>query len=338
MTVQFTIIGLGQIGASVGLALAEHSDRITRIGHDREPNIAKRAREIGAVDKIFYNLPAAVEKAEIVLLALPANQIRDTLQIIAPCLQENAVVMDTSPVKSAVAEWMKELLPPTCYYVGLTPAINPLYLREAERGIRAAHPDLFTKGVMAISSPQGTVGEAVKLAADLSSLLGAAPYFIDLAEADGMMAALHIMPQLSAAALTNVVMDRAGWKDARRLAGRVYAEATSPVAYGDDEDDALVEAVLQNRENVVRILNEMISNLEELREDISAQERKKLTKWLERAHQGRSKWWQERNAGDWQSTDFEKVKLPKSNLWKRMFGDPGKLFGLPKPNERDEKK
>jgi prephenate dehydrogenase len=336
MTVQLTIIGLGQIGASVGLALAQHSDRVSRLGYDREPNIAKRAREMGAVDKVIFNLPAVVKNADIILLALPVNQIRETLQIIAPCLKENAVVMDTSPVKCAIAEWMKEMLPPTCYYVGLTPAINPLYLHEAERGINAAHPDLFTKGVIAIASPQGTVSEAVKLAADLSFLLGAAPFFVDLAEADSMMVAVHIMPQLSALVLVNMIMDRPGWKDARELTGRMYAEATSPVAYGDD-DDALVEAVLQNRDKVIHLLNEMIINLEVLREEISVEERENLTKWSKHARQGHSKRCQERSFGDWQSTDFEKVEMPKSDLLKRMFGNPGKLLGLPKPNKREEK-
>jgi prephenate dehydrogenase len=231
---------------------------------------------------------------------------------------------------------MKELLPPTCHYVGLTPAINPDYLGEVERGIRAAHADLFARGVMAVAAPQGTGGAAVKLAADLSALLGAAPFFVDLLEVDGMMAGLHIMPQLYAAALANVAMGNPGWGDARKLAGRVYAEATAPVAY-DEEGGALVEAALQDSANVTRVIDEMIIALKELREDISNQEREKLTGWLQRARQGRSRWWRERGLGDWLSTGLEKVELPKSDLWKRLFGNLGKLFGPPKPGKGEQK-
>lgn len=57
MTVQITIVGLGQIGASVGLALKEHTELVTRIGHDRRFDIAKQAEKLGAVDKIIPNLP-----------------------------------------------------------------------------------------------------------------------------------------------------------------------------------------------------------------------------------------------------------------------------------------
>ena len=71
MTVNITIIGLGQIGASIGLALASHKDQVTLTGHDKSPAIAREAHKLGAVDKINFNLPASVEGANVVILALP---------------------------------------------------------------------------------------------------------------------------------------------------------------------------------------------------------------------------------------------------------------------------
>lgn len=337
MTVKFTIIGLGQIGASIGLALGEHSDKVTRFGHDREPNIAKQAQKMGAVDKVFYNLPASVEHADVVLLALPFDQIHETLQIIAPCLQENTVIMETSPVKSAVSRWMKDLLSPNRYYVGLVPAINPKYLLAVERGVKSAHSDMFSKGLMAIVAPQGTVSEAIKLGADLTSMLGANPFFADLEELDGIMTALHILPQLAAAAITNVVMVRPGWKDAQKLAGGVFAEATAPIAF-EAETNTLVESTLQNRESVVRVLDEMVASLGELKKKISGQEQENLTDWLESVRGDHSRWWQDRKAGDWPANDFKRINPNKGDFWKRLFGDMGKLFGTSKYGKDEEKK
>jgi prephenate dehydrogenase len=337
MTVQLTIVGMGQIGTSVGLALAEYSNRVTRFGHDREPNIAKRAQEMGAVDKIFFNLPAAIENADIVLLALPIDQIRDTLQVISPFLQEHAVVMDTSPGKSAVAEWAKELLPPGRYYVGLIPAINPLYLHETEENIHAAHADLFTKALMAIIAPQGTVGAAIKLATDLSSMLGATPFFIDLTEVDSMMTCLHVLPLLTAAAIANINMDQPEWNDARKLAGRAYFAATALVDLS--EGNTLVETVFQNHEHVIRVLDELIASLEDIRDDVVNRERDNLADWLEQARQGHSKWLRERNAGDWQTLELNNMGISKNKrgVWKRLFGDFGKLSGSPKSGGEKEK-
>ena len=92
MTVQITIVGLGQLGASVGLALGSRQDDIHRVGHDKNSEAAKAAQKKGAVDDVKNNLPAAVREADIVLLSLPIDEIRATLEVIAPDLREGAVV------------------------------------------------------------------------------------------------------------------------------------------------------------------------------------------------------------------------------------------------------
>jgi prephenate dehydrogenase len=99
MPVQLTIIGLGQIGTSVGLALAGKKDLIFRMGHDKENGNAKLAEKMGALDKTHYNLPASVRDADIVLLSIPFDGIRETLDFIKDDLKEGTVVMDTAPVK-----------------------------------------------------------------------------------------------------------------------------------------------------------------------------------------------------------------------------------------------
>ena len=141
MTVRITIIGLGQIGASLGLALAAHKEQVSTLGHDKSPTTARQAQKRGAVQAVAYTLPGAVQKADVVVLAIPLNEMRAALEVIAPVLKEDAVVLDTSPVKTAVAGWVKELLPPGRHYVGLAPALNPDVLYEPGGGLEAARAD-----------------------------------------------------------------------------------------------------------------------------------------------------------------------------------------------------
>jgi prephenate dehydrogenase len=332
MTVQITIIGLGQVGTSIGLALAAHKDQVTRFGNDIEASIAQKALKLGAIDKIHYNLPSAVAEADIVLLALPLDQIHKTLGIIAQDVKADAVVMDTAPAKSVVASWAGELLPEKRHYVGLTPVFSPLYLHEQALGSEAAHPDLFEKGLMAISAPSGTPGEALKLAADLATLLGAQPYFVDLAEADGMMAAAHLLPQLSAAALVETLTGQPGWPDIRKVTGRPFAAATDAAIF-QDSAAALGEASLCNRENVVRLLDALIASLASLRADIAQGDGNDLTKRLEAAHAGQRKWWIERSAADWTAVERGGTAMPTSGILKQQLGFLGKLF---EPKSKDE--
>ncbi|MBN1145767.1 MAG: prephenate dehydrogenase [Anaerolineales bacterium] len=321
MTIQITIIGLGQIGASIGLALADQKELLHRTGYDRESLVARQAQNMGAVDRVENNLPKAVRGADLVLLALPIDQIRDTLPIIAPNLKQNAVVMDTGPIKEIVATWAGEFLPGERHYIGLTPVINPAYLHDSDAGINAARADLFRGGLMAIVTPARAGSEAIKLSADLTRLLGAMPLFFDPAEIDGLMAATHLLPQLMAAALLNATIDQPGWREGRKVAGRGYAEATGPLVHLDDALP-LKTSVMLNRENVLRVMDSAIAALGALRNDIAAQDEEALEERLERARRGRMRWWQERQVGDWTGDGVSAVDLPDTP------GMLGQLFGL----------
>jgi prephenate dehydrogenase len=321
MAVKITIIGLGQIGTSVGLALQDQKELLVRYGYDREMGIVRQAEKRGALDKTFVNLPNAVSEAEIIFLALPTSEVYETLRIIAPELREGAVVMDTTPVKGVVAQWAAELLPPERYYVGLIPVVNPAYLHTIDSGLEAAHADLFRNTPMLIASPPATASAAIKLAADLTRLLGATPLFAEIVELDSLMAATHILPQLISAGLVNVTVDQPGWHEGRKLAGRPYAEVTSPIAY-TSTPDALGSSAILNRDNVLRMIDSFIASLQSLRHDIANEDVEALKEKLQRASAGRERWWQQRLTADYSSEAQSAPELPTAS---EMFG---RLLGM----------
>lgn len=313
MSVQITIVGLGQIGSSIGLALKAHEVNVHRVGHDKDPQAGKESQRMGAVDDLKYNLPASVREAKIVLLALPLAEVRETLRIIAPDLQEGTLVLDTAPAKATVAAWAKELLPPGRYYIGLTPAINPEYLHGTEFGVKAARADLFEQGLMVVNVPMGTPGNVFNLTMELVNLLGAMPLLMDTAEADGIYSAMHVLPQLASAALLDMTVDRPGWQEARKLAGRPYATVTAGAAYHDDVL-SLAETAIENRENLVRLLNAYITSLINLRDEIEDNDRDAVLARLTGAWKGRVRWFDERVAAEWLKGEAQQVDAPS-------FGD-----------------
>lgn len=321
MAIQITIVGLGQIGGSIGLALGKHEKTFLRVGHDVDPSVAQKAQKLGAVDKTMLNLPSAVREADVVVLSLPMDQIRDTLQIIAQDLREDVVVLDTGPVKESVAKWAGELLPPGRHYVGLTPVINPDYLHGADRGLDAARADLFNQGLLAIASPPATASEAIKLAADLARLLGAAPLFVDPLEIDSLMSATHTLPQLLAAALLNTTIDQPGWREARKVAGRAFAEVTGPIAQQGQPDPLLTAAIL-SRENVIRALDGLIASLQAMRGELAQGDADGLRSRLERAFHGREAWWSMRQEANWEEAQSapEISASSSSDFFGRLLG------------------
>jgi prephenate dehydrogenase len=265
-----------------------------------------------------------VRDADVVLLALPIDQIRETLGIIAPDLREHAVVLDTAPVKEVVTTWAKTLLPLNRHYVGLTPVLNPSYLLMPDSGISAARADLFHQGMLCIVTPLETVSEAIKLSADLARLVGATALFVDPVENDGLMAATHILPQLISAALLNATVDQPGWSDARKIAGRSYAEVTNP-AVMLSEPQTLSSSALLTRGNMLRVMDAMIASLQTLRSDIDREDSQALVNRLERARQGGEVWWSQRQAANWSGEGSQTPEISTSSeIFGRMIGIRGR--------------
>ena len=319
MSIQITIIGLRQVGTSIGLALKDHKELVRRVGHDRDPAAARQAEKLGALDHVSFNLPSAVRQADLVLLTEPLDQLLDTLKVIAADLREGTVVMDTAPVKAGLIEAASRLLPPERHYISLLPAINPAYLFEPSSGPETGRADLFKGGVILISHTPGTNPEAIKLASDLSKLLDADPLFTDPYEADGLSAAAILLPQLLSAALVNATASQPGWREARKVAGADYALASAPTrdrftAHG------LARALALNRENALRLVGDVSAGLDELRAALDAQDEDALAAFFEQAIDLRAEWLQQRTTASWQGEGYPQTRPPEGSILSRLFG------------------
>ena len=330
MTVQITVIGLGQVGTSIGLALEPQKERILRVGHDRKADIARQVEKMGAFDKIINNPHAAVEQADIVVLALHEDQIRNTLELIKDDLKEGAVVMDTSTSMIKVGSWMKELLPPDRYFATISPTINPVYMDTLRLGPDEAHADLFKKSALVITSPVGMPADAIRLASELAALLGAEPFYADPYEFDGLIAQSKVLPMLLSAAFVNSTTGKPGWREGRRLAGKYFHHLTSPMMFLP-EGETLEKLAMMDKDNVVRVLNDMMYAIMDFRDAIQDEDREKLDALVKQARDSQAEWYNQRMAGDWDK-DPNKPQLPSTgeNL-ARFF--TGGLF-----KKRDEKK
>jgi prephenate dehydrogenase len=136
---------------------------------------------------------------------------------------------------------------------------------------------------------------------------------MDTAEADGIYSGMHILPQFVSAALLDMTVDQPGWQEARKLAGRPYASVTAGAAYHDDVP-SLAEMALENRENVVRLLNAYITSLINLRDEIDDNDREAVLTRLTGAWKGRVRWLDERVAGEWLKGEAQQIDAP-------TFGD-----------------
>ena len=298
MAFQAAIVGLSKIGASLGLALSRYPDELTVVGYDEDPKIAKAAEKLGAISKGFLVLPRCLRESRLVILACPLDEVRENLALVAEAAPPGTVVIDTSPNKTQAAAWAREALRDDQYFTGWTLSLNPEHLHSPELGVDAARPDLFAGSLIGITDPPGTPEEVLTLNSDLVALLDAKPFFIDAVEADGLIALGHELPRIAALALILATVDAPGWPEGRKLAGPDYAKASLPILSVSEREDLGLSLRL-NRENVTRLIGDLIAVLERVQGQLRSGEDEALLRDLDHAIHQRLLWLEQRKKLSW---------------------------------------
>lgn len=278
---QITIVGLGLIGGSLGLALRQSRFGYALVGHDLSHEQAGKAKRRGAIDRAEWNLPAAVETADVVVVATPAQAVEQVFRDLAPYLKPGCLVTDTASTKSSVVEWAEEILPRSVRFVGG----HPMAGKETP-GIEAADATLFRDAIWCLT-PGSTADEAaIEETVAIARAVGARPFILDPAEHDSYVAAVSHVPFLLSTALVKLATDSPTWRDLGRIASSGFRDMTR-LASGDPRMHR--DICLTNRENILRWLAAYQLELAELAEAIRG-DGVDLERHLAEAKESRDEW------------------------------------------------
>ncbi|MEW5989483.1 MAG: prephenate dehydrogenase/arogenate dehydrogenase family protein [Chloroflexota bacterium] len=309
-----SIIGLGRLGASVGLALKQAAVPAQIVGHDKDNKAGQKAKELGAVDSLKWNLAEAVAVADILIVAVPPSQLLDTLNVVGGHVQEHAVILDTLPLKGPGLQWARQNLR-RGHYVGASPVLAADSLTDSREGLAAAHARLFQQSVICLMPSPAAEPKAVETAVNLGAALGAQPFFIDPVEYDALVEGVETLPGLMAAALFQAVTRSVGWRDVLRFAGAPFALMTLPLRDGAD----LGHLALQDRQATTRWLDALLEELQALRRLVAAGDGDLLRATVEELSLEREKWLRDRARNEWNEADRQEVEVP---------GFAAQLFGF----------
>lgn len=311
---RITIVGLGLVGGSLGLALRRAEAAAAIIGHDRNRLVSNEAKGKGAVDKVHWNLISACEEADLIILALPLDALAETMEAIGPYVRPGCVVMDTASVKRPVLDWAAQYLPETVHFVGTDPVLARI--PEGVSGIVAAQAQLLQGSIFCVVPSATAAGGAIALVSDLATTVGAKPLFLDAAEHDGLRAAVEQVPSLLALALLESVVQQPSWRELRKMAGPPFEAATR---LQGTQPVGEVQGWVANRDNVLRWLDQVVAALGSLRQAVDEGQTEHLVERFQNAWQEREAWDQDRQAGRWQEGP-ETEMPPRPSLMESFFG------------------
>jgi prephenate dehydrogenase len=201
-----TIIGVGLIGGSLGLALrARHLVREV-VGVSRAEKTIAAARDRGAIDRGTVDPMAGVAGADLVILATPPDLVVPMAQRVLPYLRPGAVLTDVASVKAEIVRSVEALVgsQSRVMFVGGHPMAG-----TEGRGVAAASATLFEGTAYLLTPTPRTDPGALDRLGALARSLGAAPVTLDPQEHDRTVALVSHLPYLMAVALMGITQTAA---------------------------------------------------------------------------------------------------------------------------------
>jgi prephenate dehydrogenase len=261
-----SIIGLGLMGGSWGLALKRRDFPAHRVGCDRA-EVLDRALAAGAVEEGSVDLSAAVRDADLVILATPVGVILDLLPQLKAAVQPRALVTDVGSTKRLICQRAREVFGEEPLFLGG----HPLAGKERS-GLEHADAGLFENAryVLTPLSPDHLADERVQAFSSLLEMLGARPFVTEASTHDRAVAFLSHLPQLVSSGVASMIAEQSaedflplelaasGFRDVTRLAEGPYG--------------LWRDICLTNIENIQSALEALIDKLEAMKLHLSDRE------------------------------------------------------------------
>lgn len=286
--IRITIVGLGLIGASLGMALRNADPKESPLGavevtgFDRDQRAVKEARGRLAIDKEARSLAEAVRDAQIVVVATPVQAVREVFGQLATLLPAGVVVTDVASTKAEVARWAAATLPSGVAYVGGHPMAG-----KERAGVAAADPELLKGAIYCLTTARSTPQPALDAVEALVRAVGAKPYYIDAEEHDAYVAGISHLPLLLSVGLMEVTSASPAWKELSPLAATGFRDV-SRLASGDPEMHR--DILLTNRAGLTRWINDMVGFLLDTRDSLEAGDSEAVEELLRRTKEARDSW------------------------------------------------
>jgi prephenate dehydrogenase len=283
MIERLCIIGVGLIGGS--LARAARAAGVCRevVGAGRNADNLRLAVELGVIDRYETDAGAAVQGADMVVVAVPLGAIRDVFKAIGGHLMPGAVVTDVASAKASVVEDARQAFGEVPSW--FVPA-HPIAGTE-QSGVAASFASLFQQRRVILTPLPQTDARACARVRALWQAAGAEVMEMPVAHHDEVLAATSHLPHLLAYTLVDSLarLDDSeeifqyaagGFRDFTRIAG------SDPVMWRD--------ICLANRQAILAMLEHFSDDLAMLRDAITAGDGPRMLEIFARAKRARNRY------------------------------------------------
>lgn len=249
---KIAVIGVGLIGGSIALKLREKNFADFAYGIDKSETHLQEALELGIIDE-KADFEHGIKKADLIIVAVPVDSTRKILPEVLDLISENQTVMDVGSTKSGITEAIKNH-PSRNRFV----AFHPMWGTE-NSGPKSAQKESFTGRAAVICDKEDSAEDALKLVEKVAEILEMHTIYMEAEAHDIHTAYISHISHITSYALANTVLEKEREEDTIfQLASSGFS---STVRLAKSHPEMWVPIFKQNKENVLDVLNEHISQL-----------------------------------------------------------------------------
>src|SRR5690606_1503877 len=225
------------------------------IGVDVNKHHAEKALALGLVDEVM-ELAGAVEKSEIIILATPVDEVLNLLPQILDMVKQQ-VVIDLGSTKSLVIELVNDH-PKRGRYISAHPMWGTEY-----SGPEAAVKGAFEQKAVILCNTESSDKDAIEWAKFMFEKIGMHQLFMNAEAHDLHAAYVSHISHITSFTLANTVLEKEREEDA--IFELASAGFESTVRLAKSNAAMWVPIFMHNRENILDVLNEHISQLKKFK-------------------------------------------------------------------------
>ncbi len=249
---KISIIGVGLIGGSIALNLKSKGFTNKVIGIDQQIKHLEEALNLNIIDE-YRDLDSGIRDADLIILAIPVDAARKVLPSILDQITDKQTVMDVGSTKAGITAAVKNH-PNRNRYV----AFHPMWGTE-NAGPSSALAESFTERAAVICNREESAEDAVETVKKVAETLGMHTIFMNAEDHDIHTAYISHISHITSFALANTVLEKEKEEDTIfQLASSGFS---STVRLAKSHPEMWVPIFKQNKENVLDVLNEHISQL-----------------------------------------------------------------------------
>jgi prephenate dehydrogenase len=269
------IVGVGLIGGSMALALKDKGIAKKVIGVGRAAASLNKALELGIIDEAL-SLEEAVKQSDFIYISIPVDATIPVVLQVMDLITDQQMVVDAGSTKAAMCKALSNH-PMRKQFV----ATHPMWGTEYS-GPEAAVRGAFAGRACVICEKDKSGATALQIVEDIYKAVGMHIIYMEPANHDVHAAYVSHISHITSFALANTVLEKEKEEDAIfEMAGGGF-ESTVRLAKSNAAMWAPI--FMQNRENVLDVLNEHISQLRKFKASLEKENMEYLVELMENAN------------------------------------------------------